>query len=146
MRASVLLVSVFAMFVLSGCNEQSGSYVGGVAYDSAVMESAELSAAPMARKQALSQSSPPSQMALDRSKFNNRRIAETHNLNVEMEPDDVKARYDRDFKKCLALGCEISNSNAQSRRSAYINARIAPENLGEYLDFLGTGPGELKEH
>lgn len=140
MSRLTLLLSIFAVFILSACNEQD-SYSGGADF----ARVAELESAPMAPS-SLSKSAPPSQMALDRSKFNNRRIAETHNMRVELEPEQLKSRYDRDFKKCLELGCEITSSNAQTRRSGYINARIAPEQLGEYLDFLGTGPGELKEH
>jgi len=141
MRISFLVLSVGALFVLSACNEQDSSYVGGAQYAEVAQDASSL-----VQSRSMAKSVPPSKMALDRSKFNNRRIAETHNMNVELEPDELKLRYDRDFQKCVALGCEITNSNAQSRRSAFINARIAPEQLGEYLDFLGKGPGELKEH
>ena len=139
MRISRVLLPVLAVFLLAGCNEE-GSYNSGVSYQSDFAEEA------MLQRAAVPASAPPSKMALDRSKFNNRRIAETHNMNIELEPDGLKSRYDRDFQKCLELGCEVTSSNAQSRRSGYINARISPEQLGEYLDFLGSGPGELKEH
>lgn len=145
MRVSALLVSVLALFLLTACNEES-SYSGGSNIVASETAAFDIASAPMASRSLKTSATPPSKMALDRSKFNNRRIAETHNLSVETEPDDLKSRYDRDFQKCLSLGCEISSSNAQSRRSAYINARIAPEQLGVYLDFLGSGPGELKQH
>jgi len=141
MRRLPIVLALIAVLFVSACNEDT-SYSGG-----AEIIQSDMAFAPEAlAARSLSKSAPPSNLALDRSKFNNRRIAETHNMNVELEPDQLKSRYDRDFQKCVALGCEVSSSNAQSRRSAYINARIAPEKLGEYLDFLGKGPGEIKEH
>lgn len=91
-------------------------------------------------------SASPSKMALNREKFGNRRIAETHNLNIETIPEGLKSLYDRDFQQCLALGCEIVSSNVNAKNSAAIHARIDPKNLVAYLDFLGNGPGDLKSH
>lgn len=151
MRRFSLVFSFIAVFLVAACNEDSTRSGGGSADFSNIAANISSNEAPLQRWRALqpegaAKSAPPSQMALDRSKFNNRRIAETHNMNIELEPHELKPRYDRDFQKCLELGCEVTSSNAQSRRSGYINARIAPEQLGAYLDFLGTGPGELKEH
>ena len=143
MRHIKLLSLAIVILALPACNEDSTASYGGVA--SMELAEADFAPAPIGQS-ALARSAPPSQMALDRSKMGNRRIAETHDMVVELEPEQLKSRYDRDFQKCLALGCEITNSNAQSRRSAFINARIAPENLAEYLDFLGSGPGQLEEH
>lgn len=87
-----------------------------------------------------------SDRAIDRSKLGNRRIAETHNLEFELEKADLKKRYDRDFKGCLEMGCEIQDTNLNPTSYAHINAKIPPESLGKFLDFLAEGDGELKQH
>lgn len=145
MKIVMRFASVFVcLLLLAGCNPEDG----GDAHQVGALESVGFAAPAhkMARADVSQVKAPPSNMALDRAQFNDRRIAETHSLEVETEPDDLKLRYDRDFQKCLSLGCEIINSNVQSRQSAFINARIAPEMLAEYLDFLGSGVGELKSH
>lgn len=147
MRAFLLsLILVISSLSLSACYEEVS--VGAGNYERSMVASAEImtdeagyaSAAPQAKRVSAGD------MALDRSKFGNRRIAETHNLNVETLPDELKGRYDRDYRQCLALGCEVTNSNVSARRNGYFNARIAPEKLSEFLDFLAKGPGELKTH
>lgn len=90
--------------------------------------------------------SKPSEKVVDRSKLAKRRVAETHTLNIEILHDNLAPRYDRDFQKCLDLGCEIQNSNMSNRLNGYILARVPPKNLGTYLDFLTIGNGELKSH
>ena len=127
----------FCVLALAGCKDDVFETVGAGASDSHFTSMAQsVNGSPAALKKASFasdhvRSAPPSNMVLDRSKFNDRRIAETHNLQVETEAADLKARYDRDFQKCLALGCEITTSNAQTRRTAYINALLKPEVLGE---------------
>lgn len=113
------------------------SFGGGRAVGKAMMM--EAASAPMV-------ASAPSEMVLDRAQFGDRKIAETHNVSIETEADALKGRYDRDFKKCIAVGCEIVNSQVTSREYASLHARIAPEQLGAYLDFLAEGEGELKSH
>ena len=88
----------------------------------------------------------PSDMALDRSKFKGRHIAENHNLAVQVENEKLKTRYQGDMQHCLSLGCEVIGSRIQSSGSGYLNARIAPESLGDYLNHLGKGEGEIESH
>lgn len=87
-----------------------------------------------------------SDRVIDRSKFKGRRIAETHRMQFELEAKVMKQRYDRDFQACLEFGCEIQNTNLTPNRNAHINAKIPPEFLGAYLDFLAEGDGKLKQH
>lgn len=88
----------------------------------------------------------PSSMALDRSKFEGRRIAEKHTMSIQTEADDLYGRYQRDLAKCISLGCEITYSQVHSRGSASLNARLTPENLPVFLDYIGEGKGEILSH
>jgi hypothetical protein len=93
-----------------------------------------------------------SEMALDRSQFGERRIDETHTLNLALDGDELRARHQRDFDKCVELGCEILSSSVQSSTTgdaasnATLNARISPDKLRAYLTFLSEGPGRLESH
>lgn len=92
------------------------------------------------------------EMALDRSQFGGRRIDETHTLSFSLQGDELRARHQRDFDKCVELGCEILSSSIQSSATgnaasnATLNARISPDKLVPYLNFLAEGPGRLESH
>jgi hypothetical protein len=142
-----LLVLCAVPFVLSACDEDdvnTQSFMGGMEIQADMaMESAPRA---MMSKSASVRSAPASSMALDRSGFKDRRIAETHSMSVRIVRENLKQRFDRDLKKCLVLGCEVSNSNINSDNGGHINAKIDPKNLGEFLDFLAEGPGKLLSH
>lgn len=87
-----------------------------------------------------------SNTALDRSQFNNRKIAETHNLNFRTAAVDLKSRHQRDLDKCVSLHCNLLESSLDSQKNGSIRAAISPENLKMYLNFLKEGPGELRSH
>jgi hypothetical protein len=88
----------------------------------------------------------PSDMALDRSQFEGRKIAENHTLQIETPRESLQARYQRDLKQCISLGCEIVNSSVNSAGYANIHARISPEALPKFLDSLAQGVGEITSH
>lgn len=146
MRTILLLALILT---LGACSESdlgsassddiSQQYSGG----SPVAMMAEAS---MPAPAALSKAAPPSSMVLDRSKFNGRRIAETHNMQIQTPYDALQTRFQRDYAKCIELGCEVYSSNVQLEQGGQINARIAPEKLGAYLDFLADGPGKILNH
>ncbi len=152
----ILFLVCILSFMLVGCRESDTSVQGDVGYGassennfSQIASNVTSSKGYLSYRQTIGAklpSTPPSQMALDRSQFGDRRIAESHSLNIDIQPEGLKARYDRDFKKCLELGCEITQSNVKSRYSAVITASIAPDQLPAYLDFIGTGDGDLKSH
>ncbi len=85
-------------------------------------------------------------MVMDRTKLGERKIAETHSLQIQTKYDLLQTRYQRDFKKCVELGCQITNSNVQLEQGGNINARIDPEKLGTFLDFLAEGDGKILNH
>ncbi len=126
----------------------SSNIAGGYAAESIAMDSASpnfaRSPAPLA--QMAKRSVKASNMVLDRSKFEGRRIAENHNMQIQTAREGFQQRYQRDMAQCIQLGCEVTGSQIQSTGYGYLNARIAPENLGQYLDFLSKGPGEVKSH
>ncbi len=129
-----------------GMARSAKAYMGGAApmmAQMAVMPSPEPA---MADSAAISPSAPPSSMVLDRTKFANRKIAETHNMQIETAYNVLQTRYQRDYAKCVQLGCQIVNSNVQLEQGGSINARIEPEKLGEFLDFLAAGPGRILNH
>ena len=148
MKATVrTFITLCFCFLLIGCSEEQSTTSGFAAYAPTTAEVGGDAQLGMFREE----SSMPTQVApssrvVDRSKLQNRRIAETHSLQIETMHEDLSKRYDRDFQKCIELGCEILHTNMQNRRYGNINARIEPEKLGEYLDFLATGNGELKSH
>jgi len=105
------------------------------------------SAAPMRAEAAMDVAAQaPSSMVLDRKTLGNRKIAETHNLSIETSPEDLQPRYQRDFNECVKRGCQIMNSNIASESGGQIQARIDPEKLGAFLDFLAEGPGKIESH
>lgn len=136
--------SAYSEDVSESYAESLTSY-GGASAEMAVARSSMV-AAPMAASAPLEKAAPPSTMVLDRANFNGRRIAETHNMEIETPHNGLQARYKADYAKCIALGCEISYSNVQMEQGGQINARIAPEKLGEFLDFLADGPGKILNH
>lgn len=152
----ILILSM--VMVLGACSESSensnhaetitapASRIASFGGASADMAVAQSMAVGMASPAPLQKSAPPSTMVLDRSKFNGRRIAETHNMEIETAFDGLQARYQADYAKCVELGCEISFSNVQMAQGGQINARIAPEKLGAFLDFLADGPGKILNH
>jgi hypothetical protein len=139
-----LLILLFSVFLLTACDEDEHSFAtniaSGYAANDRMMEAAP--AAPMMAKRAMR----ASEMALDRSQFKGRHIAENHNMQVEVPKEQLQIRYQRDLKKCIELDCELNNSNIYAQQNAYLHARIAPENLGKFLDFVAEGEGELKSH
>ncbi|MDG1288033.1 MAG: DUF4349 domain-containing protein [Rickettsiales bacterium] len=116
--------------------------VGGYAME---MEGA-MDFAPAAAPRMAKRAMKASNMVLDRSKFEGRRIAENHHMQVKVAKESLQARYQRDMQQCIALGCDMTGSRIQSSGSGYLNARVSPEKLGEYLDFLSSGPGEVESH
>jgi len=152
-----LLLTLCAVAALAACDDKQGevtssdAYMGGGArMEKMAVASAMVAPAPMApgvsSDAALQESAPPSSMVMDRSQLGDRKIAETHNLSIETTFDVLQARYQRDFKKCVELGCQITNSNIALEQGGNLNARIAPEKLGEFLDFLATGEGKILNH
>ncbi|MCP4183261.1 MAG: DUF4349 domain-containing protein [Hyphomicrobiales bacterium] len=87
-----------------------------------------------------------SNTALDRSQFNNRKIAETHKLRIKTTTVKLKLRHQRDLEKCISLQCNILESSLVSKKRGSIKAVISPENLKIYLEFLEEGQGELSSH
>ena len=148
MKKTLLLVTT--ALCLSGCLEDENrvshndAMLGGYAMESAeiAMDMAPQAAPVMARSAKMKASN----MALDRSKFEGRHIAENHQMQIKTPRDTLQQRYQRDMSHCIQLGCEITGSRIQSSGYGYLNARIAPEKLGEYLDFLSNGPGEVESH
>lgn len=142
-----LLILLFAV-TLTGCFEDKNSQpmmkgmVGGYGGRAISADLAVMSAPPMAQAKGMRSS----EMTLDRSQFEGRHIAESHQLQVETPREDLQTRYQRDLKQCVKLGCQIIGSQIQSDGYGYLNARISPENLGKYLDFITQGPGEVKSH
>lgn len=124
----------------------SGGYAAEVAEEAMMMDMAVASAPPPMAQHKRAMKMRPSDMVLDRSKFQGRHIAENHSLSVEVEKEKLKDRYQSDMQTCLSLGCEVIGSRIQSRGTGYLNARIAPETLGDYLNHLGKGEGEIESH
>lgn len=154
-RIPSLILLIGATLFLGGCpNEGGNNHAGGSAYmaEEAIEMSADFAPAPRMAKRTSSvrvssdTSAPPSSMVMDRDNFKGRRIAENHSMTVRLNPDDMKARFDRDLQGCLARGCEVINANIDTFGHGYINARIAPKSLGDYLDFIAAGEGELRAH
>ncbi len=144
------LLTILLALSLTACLEDESSVshelmaqadiAGGYAMEQAMA----MPAAPVMAKQKRTMKA--SNMVLDRSKFEGRRIAENHHMRVQVPKKSLQARYQRDMEKCIALGCDMTGSRIQSSGSGYLNARIMPEKLGEYLDFLSNGPGEVESH
>lgn len=147
------------LIILGACDNNEGSqfagnapqmaeasmYMGGGA--ASVQRSRAMPAPSMDGHYAqITQAAPPSSMVLDRTKFKGRRIAETHSMQIQTPYDGLQARYQRDYAKCVELGCEISSSNVQMEQGGQINARISPENLGPFVDYLAEGPGKILNH
>ncbi len=140
------LLWLACVLALSACDqnpvEKAQSFMGG----SMKAERMTMAAAPMAADAMVAGEAPPSSMVLDRSQMGDRKISETHNLSIETAYQALQARYQRDFKKCVEMGCQIINSNIQKDQGGNISARMAPEKLGAYLDFLATGEGKIESH
>ena len=146
-----ILCSLLLVLTLAACDDdqqqanQLQSYSGGgMAREAKMADMAVVGAAPMAP--AMAEQSAPSSMVLDRGQMGDRKIAETHNLQIETAFDVLQSRYQRDFKKCVELGCQIINSSITKEQFGNIQARIAPAKLGEFLDFLGEGEGKILNH
>ncbi len=151
------LILLFAMILTLGACDQNNSttsnqtelFSDAMESRAAIGGSPGMVPAPPAMMEAaapLAKVAPPSSMVLDRTKFKGRRIAETHTMQIQTPFDGLQARYQRDYAKCVELGCEISSSNVQLEQGGQIYARIAPENLGKFLDFLAEGPGKILNH
>ncbi|MCI5050610.1 MAG: DUF4349 domain-containing protein [Rickettsiales bacterium] len=144
---------VCAALLLSGCfdDEQAmfEEYSSGVpmSQEVALMHDADMAfggAAPQAARSMKMTS--PGAMAMDRSQVKNKRIAETHHMAIHTAADKLQARFRRDYLKCIELGCEILTSQVNRGSNGHLNARIAPEKLVDYLDYLGSGEGEVESH
>ncbi|NBX66924.1 MAG: DUF4349 domain-containing protein [Proteobacteria bacterium] len=146
-----LLLVLLATMALAGCWEdensvatsESANYMGG---GMVMAKSASPQAAMAYSDGMVAQAAPPSSMVLDRRNMGDKKIAETHNLQIETEFDQLQARYQRDFAKCAELGCQVLNSNITAEQGGNLSARISPDKLGAFLDFLATGEGEIKNH
>ena len=150
----IRLLAILLLLTLTACLEEEDNYHNSrhsdIMAESDMASGYAMRAPNMVRSNnaspAVAMKMQASDMALDRSQFAGRRIAESHNLNIEAELENFQQRYQRDMKQCILLGCEITGSNVQSNGHGYLNARIAPEKLSEYLDFLAIGKGEIKSH
>ena len=91
-------------------------------------------------------SAPAASMALDRTKFGKRRIAETHDINIETKSDALSERYNRDLAKCHEMQCLVVSSQFNRRGSSNIHLRIDPQELPAYLTFIEEGEGEIVSH
>lgn len=150
-----LMLAVCAALFLSACDdndagvrEESQAYAGN-ARSAKMMGGGMPAMAPapmMDGYAAVTQAAPPSAMVMDRSKLGSRKVAETHSLQIETTYDALQPRYQRDFQKCVELGCQIVNSNITLEQGGNIQARIGPDKLGEFLDFLAEGQGKIKNH
>jgi len=144
-RSLPLFITAFAALMLvSACNEDEQNGAASLMGNAGL----PMAALPGEAEQSASDAEgvKPSDMTLDRSKFANRKIAETHAMTIETEPDELRGRLKRDFRQCLDLGCEITGSNVARDSGGSLQARIDPEQLGAYLNFLATGDGEVKSH
>jgi len=86
-----------------------------------------------------------SNMVVDRSKLKGRRVAEKHNLDIEISEKQLHARMQSDFNRCLAMQCEVLNSNF-NKRSARLSVRIIPQELPAFLKALEDGEGNIVSH
>jgi hypothetical protein len=157
----LFLIAVTTL-LLSGCLDDdsqttsqgsSGDYYGGAATAEISISPKRMAVAqgmvapaPAMDEAAISPSAPPSTMVLDRSQMGDRKIAETHNMQIETPYNGLQSRYQRDYKKCVELGCQIMNSNIAMESGGNISARIDPAKLGAFLDFLAEGPGKIQNH
>lgn len=147
-----LLLVLLATLALAGCWEdeatavtsESANYMGGGRAEMAKMAGQPMMADAMVAQAA--PEAPPSAMVLDRSTMGDKKIAETHNLDIETEFDKLQPRYQRDFAKCVEFGCQIINSNITAEQGGSLSARIDPAKLGAFLDFLAAGDGAIKNH
>ena len=155
MRRLLLLVLSATLF-LAACDDNGNetrdasvstqSYAGGGTRASKMMAMNESMPMPAPATAPMDYAAPPSSMVMDRTKQGDRKIAETHSLQIETEYDVLQTRFQRDYAKCVELGCQIINSNVALESGGNINARIDPDKLGAFLDFLATGDGEIKNH
>ena len=158
MKKTLLALSL--VLLLSACDESSDQdrreegYTGGGinSYAGSTKSRGEMrmvapapAMAPMDNASMVVQSA-PSGMVLDRTNMGDRKIAETHNLGIETTYDELEPRYHRDFQECVKMGCQIINSNVNKESNANISARIAPDKLGAFLDFLAQGDGKIESH
>ncbi len=84
-------------------------------------------------------------MVVDRSNLKGKRIAETHNFDIEVSEKDLHARMQGDFNRCLKMQCEVINSNFRKRR-AHLSIWIVPEQLPAFLKALEDGEGKVVSH
>lgn len=84
-------------------------------------------------------------LALDRSRFGDRRIAESHNMDVEVDGALLHARVKADLSFCLSLKCEVLNSSYHENMAS-LSVRIVPEDLPKFLDSVEKAAGKLTGH
>lgn len=150
LRISKTFLLLLPFLLLSACFEDDDTHpqamMGGAPY--AMMESSMDSAAPSMGGRAMMKSAPSPQranMAIDRSKLGNKRIAESHRLEVEIEQALIRARQQADFNRCLQMKCEILDSQS-GKNYGHLSVRIVPEELTIYLKALEEGKGEIVGH
>lgn len=85
-------------------------------------------------------------MTVDRSQLGNRRVAETHEIAVETGHEQLAGRFYRDLNHCVEIGCELLNSANHTHGNSYIHLRIEPEKLPALLEFILSGPGQIRSH
>ncbi len=88
----------------------------------------------------------PGYFAVDRNKMEGRHIEESHLLSIDAQPDNLKTIYDRDYKKCLEVGCEIMNSTYTDHSRAELNVLLPPDKLVEFLSSVEQGAGKILTH
>jgi hypothetical protein len=142
LRSATLAVLLLGA-ALAGCDNGGGSGGGSGGDVSASAPDAKYAAPPPAPEAA---SGAGMSAPVDRTALGEKRIAETHSVQIQVAPPELAARFKRDLDQCLAMGCELLNSSVVSESYASISARLDPDKLTAYLDFLAKGPGEVKQH
>lgn len=133
MRYFSLIFCSFALLLLCSCSEES--------------DSSQLPV-PSGRGQALpgmSEAS-PGYNGDSRQKTEGRHIEESHTFSIDALPESLKSIYESDYKKCLEIGCEITNSTYTDRSRAELNALVPPEKLAEFLSSVEQGSGKILTH
>jgi hypothetical protein len=141
-----LIASLTFLLVLPGCdddqdNDAKNSHdFGGNTRSTLTLGKAAITSEAMSP-----QSDGNNSMALDRSRFGDRKIAETHHMTVEIDANSLYARLKADIATCGELKCEIVNSS-YNKNVAQLSARLQPEDLPKFLTTVEHGKGELTSH
>lgn len=133
------LLLFLPFLLLAACNDENDSLTRASGFASPMME---LNGA---MQDTVSLKSSPSPRAIDRSRLGNKRIAERHDLTVEIDQDHIRTRQQADFDRCLKMQCEILDSNS-GKTYGRLSVRIVPDQLPDYLKALEEERGEIVSH